>query len=119
MGVLGPGGMAGPLRIARDLEAGQHIGMLVDQRFGRGPRVMFMGREAAANPLLAQLARRYDCPVHGARAIRLPGGRFRLELTEEIALPRDAEGLIDINAAPQKITQVIQAWVRQYPGQLL
>jgi hypothetical protein len=99
MGVLVPAGMGAPLRLARALEAGQHIGMLVDQRFGRGPRVMFMGREAAANPLLAQLARRFDCPVHGARAIRLPGGRFRLELTEEIPLPRDAEGLIDINAA--------------------
>ena len=119
MGVLVPAGMGAPLRLARALEAGQHIGMLVDQRFGRGPRVMFMGREAAANPLLAQLARRYDCPVHGARAIRLPGGRFRLELTGEISLPRDAEGLIDINAATQKMNEVIEAWVREYPGQWL
>ena len=47
---------------------------------------------ASAQSLLAQLARRFDCPVHGARAIRLPGGRFQLDLTEEIALPRDAEG---------------------------
>jgi KDO2-lipid IV(A) lauroyltransferase len=119
MGVLVPAGMGAPLRLARALEAGQHIGMLVDQRFGRGPRVMFMGREAAANPLLAQLARRYDCPVHGARAIRLPGGRFRLDLTEEIRMPRDAEGLIDINAATQKMNEVIESWVREYPGQWL
>ncbi|MFN8981359.1 MAG: lipid A biosynthesis lauroyl acyltransferase [Alphaproteobacteria bacterium] len=54
MGVLVPAGMGAPLRLARALEAGQHVGMLVDQRFGRGPRVMFMGREAAANQLLAQ-----------------------------------------------------------------
>lgn len=119
MGTLVAAGMSAPFKLARALERGQHIGMLVDQRFGRGPRVDFLGRPAQANPLLAQLARRFDCPVHGARAIRLPDGRFRLDLTEEIALPRDAEGLIDVAAATQAMNDVIAGWVREYPGQWL
>lgn len=119
MGTLVAAGMSAPFKLARALERGQHIGMLVDQRFGRGPIVTFLGRPAFANPLLAQLARRFDCPVHGARAIRLPGGRFRLELTEEIALPRDAKGLIDVDAATRAMNGVIAGWVREHPGQWL
>jgi KDO2-lipid IV(A) lauroyltransferase len=119
MGMLVAAGMSAPFKLARALERGKHIGMLVDQRFGRGPRVQFLGRPAYANPLLAQLARRFDCPVHGARAIRLPGGRFRLDLTEEIALPRDAEGMIDVDAATQAMNDVIAGWIREYPGQWL
>jgi KDO2-lipid IV(A) lauroyltransferase len=119
MGTLVAAGMSAPFKLARALERGQHIGMLVDQRFGRGPRIDFLGRPAFANPLLAQLARRFDCPVHGARAIRLPGGRFRLDLTEEIALPRDAEGLIDVEAATQAMNDVIAGWVRAHPEQWL
>ena len=119
MGTLVAAGMSAPFKLAKALERGQHIGMLVDQRFGRGPRVEFLGRPAYANPLMAQLARRYDCPVHGARAIRLPDGRFRLDLTEEIALPRDAEGLIDVDAATQVMNDVIAGWVREDPGQWL
>ena len=119
MGTLVAAGMSAPFKLAKALERGQHIGMLVDQRFGRGPRVEFLGRPAYANPLMAQLARRYDCPVHGARAIRLPDGRFRLDLTEEIALPRDAEGLIEVDAATQVMNDVIAGWVREHPGQWL
>jgi KDO2-lipid IV(A) lauroyltransferase len=119
MGQLVAAGMSAPFKLAKALERGQHIGMLVDQRFGRGPVVDFLGRPAHANPLLAQLARRYDCPVHGARAIRLPDGRFRLDLTEEIALPRDAEGLVDVEAATQAMNDVIAGWIREHPGQWL
>jgi KDO2-lipid IV(A) lauroyltransferase len=93
--------------------------MLVDQRFGRGPQVRFLGRMATANPLIARLARRFDCPVHGTRAIRLPGNRFRLELTEAIELPRDARGSVDIDAATQAINDIVEDWIREHPGQWL
>jgi len=119
MGQLVAAGMAAPFKLAKALDRGLHVGMLVDQRFGRGPRIDFLGRPAFANPLLAQLARRFDCPVHGARAIRLPDGRFRLDLTEAIALPRDSEGLIDVEAATQAMNDVIAGWVREHPGQWL
>lgn len=119
MGLLIPAGIAAPVRMMEALDRGQHVGMLIDQRFGRGPRVPFMGRPAASNPLLARLARRFDCPVHGARTIRLPGGRFRLELTEAIELPRNAAGRVDVDAATALLNRIVEGWVREHPGQWL
>jgi KDO2-lipid IV(A) lauroyltransferase len=119
MGRLIPAGLSAPIRMMEALEEGLHVGMLVDQRFGRGPKVQFLGRTATANPLIARLARRFDCPVHGARAIRLPGNRFRLDLTEEVAMPRDARGRVDVDAATQLMNDIIAGWIREHPGQWL
>lgn len=119
MGALIPATVAAPVRMMEALDAGVHVGMLIDQRFGRGPHVPFFGRRAASNPLLARLARRFDCPVHGARAIRLPGGRFRLELTEAVMLPRGPDGRIDVDASTAHLNAVVEGWVREHPGQWL
>ena len=101
------------------LERGDHIGILVDQKFRRGINVPFFGHDAPSNPLLAKLARRYDCPVHGARAVRLPNGRFRLEITEELVLPRTEDGDIDIRGTTELVNKVVEGWVREYPEQWL
>ncbi len=101
------------------LERGGHLGMLVDQHFTRGVPVAFFGRPAMANPILGKLARRFDCPVHGVRVIRLPGGRFRLELTPPLDLPRDAGGEIEVQGAMQAMTSVVEGWVREHPDQWL
>lgn len=39
------------------------------------------------NPIMAKFANAFDCPVHGVRVIRLPGHRFRLELTPPVEMP--------------------------------
>ncbi|QCI69004.1 lipid A biosynthesis lauroyl acyltransferase [Phreatobacter stygius] len=119
MGKMVASGGAGVLQLARELERDNHIGMLIDQHLARGVDVTFFGRPAKANPTAAKLAREFDCPVHGARVIRLPNNRFRLEATEEIVLPRDAEGRIDVKASMQVMTDVVEAWVREHPEQWL
>ncbi len=83
---------------ARRCSEGLHVGMLVDQYYVRGVPVTFFGRQTNANPLIARLARQVECPIHGARVVRLPNHRFRVELTEAIAPVRDAQGRIDIRA---------------------
>lgn len=105
--------------MAAVLEKGRHLGMLVDQHFGAGVDVNFFGRKTKANPLAARLARNIDCPVHGVRVIRLPNNRFKMDLTDEIALPHDVDGRIDVPAATQTITSIIEGWVREYPEQWL
>jgi KDO2-lipid IV(A) lauroyltransferase len=101
------------------LEKGGHLGMLIDQHFTRGVLVDFMGRPALVNPILGKFARRFDCPVHGVRVIRLPNHRFRLQLTPPLDLPRDADGQIDVQGAMQVMTSVVEGWVRETPGQWL
>lgn len=105
--------------LIRRLGQGQHIGMLVDQYWTGGPKVKFFGRPTATNPTLAKLARHFDCPVYGWRVVRLPKGRFRVEFTEEVVMPRDAEGKIDVEGAMQAINDVIEGWVREHPAQWL
>lgn len=120
MGTLIPTtGIDAAFKVAAALERGAHVGMLVDQHFTRGVDVMFFGRPCKANPMIARMARRFECPIHGGRAIRLPGNRFRLDLTEAIEPARDAEGRIDIAPTMQIITSVVEGWVREHPEQWL
>jgi Kdo2-lipid IVA lauroyltransferase/acyltransferase len=119
MGTLIPTGRDAPLRMAEALRKGQHVGMLVDQYFTNGVEVTFFGRRTKANPTLARLLRQIECPVHGVRIIRLPGHRFRAELTEELAPVRDASGQIDVQGTMQAITSVVEGWIREYPDQWL
>lgn len=101
------------------LERGGHLGMLIDQHFTRGVVVPFLGRPALTNPVLGKFARRFDCPVHGVRVIRLPDRRFRLELTPALDLPRDEAGEIDVRGAMAMMTAVVEGWVRENPDQWL
>jgi KDO2-lipid IV(A) lauroyltransferase len=105
--------------MAKVLDDGGHLGMLIDQHFTRGVVVQFLGRPALTNPIMGKFARRFDCPVHGVRVIRLPKGRFRLELTPPINLPRDTSGEIDVSGAMQAMTDIVASWVREHPEQWL
>src|SRR5215510_2891616 len=120
MGTLIPSGFDAPIRLAKVLERGGHVAMLVDQHEFRGVDVTFFGRTCKANPLIAQLARHTNCLVRGIRTVRLPdGNHFRGEITEPLDLPRDARGEVDIQGTMQLITSVIEGWVREHPEQWL
>ncbi len=107
------------VEMAAALSAGEHLGMVVDQHFSRGVDVTFFGRRCKANPSIARLARRFDCPVVGVRVVRLPDHRFRVDGFGPYDLPRTADGEVDVQATTQMITDVIEGWVRENPGQYL
>lgn len=119
MGRLISGRKEAVFEMAGALERGEHLGMLVDQHFSRGVDVTFFGRRCKANPTIARLARRYECPVVGLRVIREPGHRFRIGGVGPLDLPRDSEGLIDVQGTMQAITTVIEGWIRERPDQWL
>lgn len=103
--------------LARKLENGGAVGMLVDQKFHKGADTLFFGHRVKTNPLLAKLVRQYDCDVFPARSIRLKNGRFRLELEPAIDIPRDEKGHVDIQSTSQMLNDKVETWVREYPGQ--
>jgi KDO2-lipid IV(A) lauroyltransferase len=119
MGDMVPSSMGAPVTLARALEQGRHIAMLVDQHYGRGIDVTFFGRTCKVNPLIAMLAREIECPIHGTRVVRLPGNRFAGEISPEVPPVRDAEGRIDVAGTMQAITSVVESWVREHPEQWL
>ena len=119
MGELISTDLYAPVKISEALERGAHVGMLVDQYYVRGVPVTFFGQRTMANPLLARLARHFDCPIHGTRIVRLANHRFRAELSDEIKPARDGEGKINIAGTMQIVTSVIEGWIRQYPEQWL
>jgi KDO2-lipid IV(A) lauroyltransferase len=109
-----------PLKLGRALQNGENVALLVDQHTTQGVDVVFFGRWAKANPLVAQLAKLSGAPIRGIRVVRqLDGNHFTGELTDEIAPMRDAAGRIDIQATMQVITNVIEGWVREHPEQWL
>jgi KDO2-lipid IV(A) lauroyltransferase len=119
MGTLLPARMDAPLKLANALQRNEAAGMLVDQNDNRGVVVDFFGQQARTSPLLARLARQIDCPIHGVRVVRLPDNRFRVDLTDPIAPPREVDGSIDVQGTMQAVTTVIEGWVREYPEQWL
>jgi KDO2-lipid IV(A) lauroyltransferase len=121
MGTLIATGLDAPVKLLRILEANRHVAMLADQHFNKGVDVRFFGRPCKANPLIAQLARHLECPIHGTRIVRRreDQNRFTIEMTQAIVPARDGEGLIDIAGTMQVITTVIEDWVREHPEQWL
>lgn len=114
-----PSGVEGALAAVELLGQGMHLGMLVDQRFRRGVLVPFFGRPAQTGTVLAKLARRFDCPVHGARVERLGGARFRVSLTPPLPLPHTDDAEADIAETMRLVTATIEGWVRERPEQWL
>ncbi|MEP0944457.1 MAG: lipid A biosynthesis lauroyl acyltransferase [Rhizobiaceae bacterium] len=118
-GQLVPSRAGAAWALAGVLENNGAVGLLADQAFTKGPRISFMGREVSSNPLAAKLASQYDCDIHPARCIRLPEGRFRIELEGPIDVARKENGKIDLAGTNQIIADIIEGWVREYPEQWL
>lgn len=119
MGHLVPSHAGSSFTLARKLDAGGPVGVLVDQKFNKGLHTTFFGRKVQTNPLLAKLVRQFDCEVYPARCIRLPGNRYRLELEPAMAVPRKENGAVDVDATAQMLNDKVEQWVREYPGQWL
>lgn len=103
--------------LAGILKGGGSVGVLVDQKFRKGIKTTFFGLPVKTNPLLPKLVRQYGAEVYPARCIRLPNGRYRLDLQPRLDLPRDATGEIDVEASCQALNDVVEGWVREHPEQ--
>jgi len=120
MGQLIPTGLDAPVKLARLLQSGVHVGMLADQHYTKGVEVTFFGRPCLANPLIAMLARQTELPIYGMRVVRNPDGNsFWGEVSDPVEPAREASGRIDIKGTMQAITAVIEGWIRQHPEQWL
>ncbi|KAA3516115.1 lipid A biosynthesis lauroyl acyltransferase [Agrobacterium vitis] len=119
MGNLVPSHAGSSFHLARQLEAGKGVGVLVDQKFKKGQPTTFFGSEVRTNPLLAKLVRQFGCDIYPARCIRLPGNRYRLEIEPKVDIPKDGQGRVDVQATAQMLNDKVESWVRECPEQWL
>ena len=98
--------------LVRQLDGGGSVGLLVDQKFRRGPMIPFMDVPAPTNELSARLAARMGGYVP-ARCVRLPNNRYRIAIEPVVPVAKDApveDTLVGINA-------LVGRWVREHPEQ--
>lgn len=103
-------------RVLRALEAGQGVGVLIDQHIlGRAAvPVEFFGRPAATTTAVAALALRTGAPVVPLFAFPLDGGRYRL-VYEPPVQPPDEHDPDRIRVFTERCTAVLERYVRQRP----
>jgi len=118
-GELLPKGSRGARRALALLKKGEHLGMLVDQKMNDGIPVPFFGRIAMTAPALVTFALRFDCPVVACRAVRLPGVRFRLEISPPARFAATGDRHADELAGMTEINRILEGWIREHPEQWL
>jgi KDO2-lipid IV(A) lauroyltransferase len=103
-------------RVLRALAANQAVALLIDQHIhSDAVLVDFFNRPAATTTALAALALRTGAPVIPVFALPLPGGRFRMVYEHAVDPPR-ADDPDAIRQFTQRCTDVLEMYVRRYPG---
>lgn len=96
------------------LKKNRRVGILIDQKYNQGVAMPFFGHPAMTSPAFAQLAQRFDCPLHAAYAERLQGANFRLTIYPQMNT-RDRE----INDIVTEANLLLEGWIRARPEQWL
>jgi Kdo2-lipid IVA lauroyltransferase/acyltransferase len=104
-------------RVLRALAANQAVAVLIDQHIQSADAVYvdFFNRPAATTSALAALALRTGAPVIPVFALPLPGGRFRMVYEHAVDPPR-ADHPDALRDFTQRCTDVLEMYVRRYPG---
>lgn len=104
-------------RVLRALAANQAVAVLIDQHIQTADAVYvdFFNRPAATTSALAALAMRTGAPVIPVFALPLPGGRFRMVYEHAVDPPR-ADNPDALRDFTQRCTDVLEMYVRRYPG---
>ncbi len=102
------------LRLLRDNGI---LGVLIDQNFYKGGVfVNFFGRPAATNTLVPILARRTGCAVLPMHNVWI-GNKIRIICGAPVTLSESADAQAAITEDTQKLTSIVEAWIREDPGQ--
>jgi Kdo2-lipid IVA lauroyltransferase/acyltransferase len=103
-------------RVLRALSANQAVAILIDQHIQTDAvLVEFFNRPAATTAALAAIALRTGAPAIPVFALPLPGGRVRMVYEHAVEPPR-SDDPDAIRQFTQRCTDVLEMYVRRYPG---
>lgn len=108
-------------QVMRLLKGGKGVAFLIDQNVQQsdGIFVDFFGRKAATTTAVAALAVKTRCPIVCGYSLLRPDGRYRLVYTPPIEWTPSGDREADIRHLTQKLTHLIESWVREAPEQWL
>lgn len=116
---LFPKSRAGMMQIYKALKDGDHVAMLIDQKYNEGIDADFFGMTARTSTTFFDLALKFGCPLYPGRVVRQEGTRFSVEMGEEIPA-YDAQGNVrDVADVIQDYHRVLERWIREKPEQWL
>ena len=114
-----PKSKAGSIQIVRAMKKGEHIGMLIDQKYNEGIDSNFFGRPAPTSTLFIDLAHRFDCPIVFGFAVRQDDGSFAFSMLPPIQImdkngeKRPVQDIVD------EYHRVLEGWINKNPAQWL
>jgi KDO2-lipid IV(A) lauroyltransferase len=114
-----PKSKTGMRLLMKALKDGEHIGILIDQKYNEGVAVPFLGHLAMTSPAFVQLAQKFKCPMVSVHIVRTKGANFQVTLSEPV-------DLFDGSGAPLPIEDIIKVahrhleeWIKERPEQWL
>ena len=118
-GTYHPKSAAAARELLGAIKRGEHLGMLVDQKYNEGIPVPFFGREAMTASALAEFAFRFNIPIVPARVERIHGARFRVTILAPMELAETGDRAADVGAAMRRVNALFEDWIRERPEQWL
>ena len=106
-------------QIKRFIGKGYNLELLADQgtKISEGVEVSFFNRRVTATPVVAILARRYNCPVIPGCCIREADGNLSIVFYPPLPLKKTRNLRSDIRENTQLMMSAIEKAIREYPDQ--
>jgi lauroyl/myristoyl acyltransferase len=109
-----------PRALVKALRAGQVAGLAFDRDITKtGPTVNFFGQPAQMPDGPVQLALKYNVPVLVGFSVRQPDNRSIIYIEPALSFESTGDTAQDIRNGVQKLANVMERYIRQYPDQWL
>ena len=103
----------GMVGMVKALKQGEHLGMLIDQKYNEGIVAPFFGMNANTGTAFIELAQKYKCPLVPLRCVREENG-FLVEALP----PIQTEGRL-VNDVLAEAHGILEGWITDHPDQWL
>lgn len=103
----------------RTLRGGGILAVLIDQNVHEGLFVRFFGRPASTTPVAAALAIKTGCAIVPVHCRLQADGRYRMVFGPPLEWAPSGSRDRDIAELTQRLTTIIEGWVREVPEQWL
>lgn len=111
-----PKSRASGKHIMQTMKENGFLGILIDQKYNEGIESTFFKHPTMTNPIFAQLAQKYECPVIPVRCERIEGCQFKLTIHPSIETHKNEEKR-PIEEIINDAHTLLENWITEKPEQ--